>query len=206
MLHWLSNLGRLKESPRPDREGYDALDEVLIGILRPEEPGEVALQRSPEIVPYQPTPARHVFDLLERIALTQDDVLIDIGSGLGHVPILTAIWTGACSVGIELEPAYVACAQRSAESLGLANVSFIQQDARAADFSSGTVFYLYTPFTGAMLRGALDLLREQAERRAIRVCTYGPCTRLIATENWLEGAGEARPDRVAVFRSCLVDP
>ena len=42
------------------------------------------------------------------------------------------------------------------ERLKLERVTFIQQDARAADFSGGTVFYLYTPFTGSILRSVLD--------------------------------------------------
>lgn len=87
--------------------------------------------------------SRHIFDLLDRTALTDEDVLVDIGSGLGHVSMLTSIWTRAHSVGIEVEPAYVDCAHRTAESLNLRRVNFIQQDARAADFAAAP-YSIYT--------------------------------------------------------------
>jgi hypothetical protein len=150
---------------------------------------------------YQPTPARHVFDVIGRTALTERDVLVDLGSGLGHVPLLASICTNARCIGIELEPAYVDCARRCACALDLSNASFFRQDAREADFSSGTVFYLYTPFTGAILRTVLDSLRREAAAREIRVCTYGPCTRTIAEEPWLKVVGSLQAGRAALFRS-----
>jgi hypothetical protein len=202
LLRWLPCLGDVSASLRLDnREGYDWLDEVIGGVFHFEEPGAASIEPTAEMVAYQPTPTRHIFDLLGRTALSETDVLVDIGSGLGHVPILTSIWTGARAFGIEVDPAYVACARRAAESLNLSRVTFVQQDARAADFSGGTVFYLYTPFKGAMLRTTLDLLRHEAGNRPIRVCTFGPCTTVIAAEDWLDAIGEARPDPISVFRS-----
>lgn len=180
-------------------EGYDYFDELVAGVLQFDQPLSETAVRTPEMVAYQPTPARHVFDLIERIQLDGRDVLVDIGSGLGHVAMLASICSDASSLGIEMEGAYVDCAQRSAQSLQLPRVNFIRQDARAADYSSGTVFYLYTPFTGTILRTVLDLLREQAARRDIRLCTYGPCTLAIAREPWLEVIDPAGAGRAAIF-------
>jgi hypothetical protein len=182
-------------------EGYDYLDELVGGVLQFEPLDDAVAELATEMVFYQPTPARHVFDLIERVALDRRDVLIDLGSGLGHVPLLAAICTEARCVGIELEAVYVDGARRSAEALNLANATFIRQDARAADLSAGTVFYLYTPFTGTILRAVLDALRREAARRAIRVCSYGPCTAIIAGEAWLECADPPATDRVAIFHS-----
>jgi hypothetical protein len=198
LLGWLPGLC----SPLAQRhEGYDYLDDVITGVLQFEEPDNTMVRPTEEMVFYQPTPARHIFDLLDRTALTQEDVLVDIGSGLGHVPILTAICTNACSVGVEVEPSYVACAKHAVESLNLKKIRFVEQDVRAANFEVGTVFYLYTPFTGTLLRTTLDSLREEAQTRAIRICTFGPCTSVIAAESWLEGVGETGPDRISIFRS-----
>jgi hypothetical protein len=182
-------------------EGYDYLDELIIGVLQFEEPGAGVVPLGAEMVAYQPTPARHIFDLIGRMALTELDVLIDIGSGLGHVALLAAICTSARSVGIELEPAYIDCARRSAQGLHLNNVTFLQQDARTADLSAGTVFYLYTPFKGTILRAVLDWLRREAASRPIRICTFGPCTATVAEEQWLEAKGALYTDRIAVFCS-----
>jgi hypothetical protein len=182
-------------------EGYDYLDELVSGVLQFEEPSANIAQLQAEMVFYQPTPARHIFDLINRAALTERDVLIDLGSGMGHVPLLAAICTGARSIGIELEAAYVDCARQSAQALNLNNVVFIQQDARTPDLSSGTVFYLYTPFIGTILRTVLDSLRREATSRPIRICTFGPCTATIAEEPWLEAVDTLEPHRLAIFRS-----
>jgi 16S rRNA G966 N2-methylase RsmD len=181
--------------------GYDYLDELVSGVLQFEEPSAEVLRLESEMVPYQPTPARHIFDLIARTALTERDCLIDLGSGLGHVALTASICTKANCTGIELEPSYVDCARKAARSLNLENVSFIQGDARAANLSDGTVFYLYTPFSGAILRDMLNLLRQEAVTREIRICTFGPCTQVVAEEQWLSAIGPLETDEIAIFRS-----
>ena len=181
-------------------DAYDWRDELVAGALPFGEPGEVAVL-APEMVFYQPTPARHVFDLLRRLALGADDVLVDLGSGLGHVPLLTAICSPARGLGIEIEPAYVAGARACARALRLANAQFVQGDAREADFGIGSVFYLYTPFTGTVLRSVLDALRREAAGRAFCVCSFGPCTAVLAAEAWLVAEDAPTPGRVAIFRT-----
>jgi len=181
-------------------ESYDDLDDLISGVFQFDEPnGDGLAQLEKEMVFYQPTPARHIFDLLARAALTERDLLIDLGSGLGHVPLLVSVFTGARSIGIEREAVYVNCARKSAEALHLKNVSILQQDARAADLSRGTVFYLYTPFTGSILRSVLDSIRAQAAHRKIKVCTFGPCTAAVAQEPWLHAAGVPEPARIHYF-------
>jgi predicted RNA methylase len=182
-------------------DSYDCLDELVSGVLQFDRPDEAIAELPTEMVFYQPTPARHVFDLLQRAALTESDVLIDLGSGLGHVPLLAAICTPARGVGIESEKAYVACARRTADKLKLGRATFARQDARTADLSRGTLFYLYTPFTGSVMRAVLDALRQQATLRTIRVATYGPCTSTIAEECWLEVQEPMDAERVCLFHS-----
>jgi predicted RNA methylase len=184
-----------------DGDRYDHLDALVSGILQFAEPDAEIAEIEAEMVFYQPTPARHIFDLFARTALTKHDVLVDLGSGLGHVPLLAAICTPARSIGVEREAAYVECARSTVLALNLARATFVRQDARDADLSTGTVFYLYTPFSGAILRHVLDALRRQAVARSIRVCTYGPCTSVVAAEEWLEAIGDVDNGRIAIFRS-----
>ena len=47
----------------------------------------------------------------------------------------------------------------------------------------------------------MDLLQAEAARRAIRICTLGPCTAAIARERWLRAVGPCEMHRPAVFRS-----
>ncbi len=187
------------EAPQPGL-GYDHLDELIPGVLGLKEPVSEAVL-APEMVFYQPTPARHILEMIRASELGEDDVLIDLGSGLGHVPMLASILTGARAIGIEVDAAYVHYARECAASLELERVTFVEADAREADLSAGTVFHLYTPFTGGMMRAVLDRLRNEGERRAIRVCTLGPCAGVVAAETWLEAATLVDGDRVSCFRS-----
>ncbi|MBD8879580.1 hypothetical protein IHE49_03690 [Rhodanobacter sp. 7MK24] len=181
-------------------DAYDWLDEWVAGVLPHGTPAE-AEALPPEMVFYQPTPARHVFDLLDRLQLGEHDTLVDLGAGLGHVPLLAAICSDARGLGIEIEHAYVESTRRCARDLHLANAHFVRGDAREADFGIGSVFYLYTPFTGTILREVLDALRCEAARRTFRVCSFGPCTAVLAAESWLAADDEPRSDRVAIFRA-----
>lgn len=189
------------EELRIDGERYDHLDALLAGVLQLEAPASDVAEPHEEMVFYQPTPARHIFELIRRAGISERDVLIDLGSGLGRVPLLAAICTGARCIGIEWEAAYVDCARRCANELNLPGVTFIQQDAREAYLSTGTVFYLYTPFKGAMLSEMLAVLKWETSAREIRVCTLGPCTEIVAREPWLERLDASSADTLAVFRS-----
>jgi hypothetical protein len=199
---WLHPSAEKEQVVTPaDGIGYDYLDELISGVFQFEEPIVGHARREPEMVPYQPTPARHIFRLIELTALTASDVLIDLGSGLGHVPLLVSICTQARAIGIEVEANYVQRAQQCTQALNLKNVTFLHQDAREADLSSGTVFYLYTPFTDSILRSVLDRLRREATTRRIQICTYGPCTPVVAKEPWLGGVEAPDPNQIALFTS-----
>jgi hypothetical protein len=192
---------RSKSDSPAHGNSYDYLDELISGVLQFDEPAEEPVHIGPEMVFYQPTPARHIFALTAVGAISESDVLVDLGSGLGHVPLLVSVCTSARGIGIEVEPGYVACARRCAEGLNLSRVSFLEADARDADFSNGTVFYLYTPFSGSILRAVMNSLRKQAAVRAIKICTFGPCTPAIAEEPWLEAMTTPETDRITVFLS-----
>jgi hypothetical protein len=180
---------------------YDYLDELMSGVLQFAEPTEEPVHTGPEIVFYQPTPARHIFALIAAGAISASDVLVDLGSGLGHVAMLVSICTGARSIGVELEPGYVACARQCAQRLNLNRVSFLEEDARYADLSRGTVFYLYTPFTGSILRIVMNSLQKQAAVRPIKICTFGPCASTICQEPWLAPTMSPETDQITVFLS-----
>jgi hypothetical protein len=181
--------------------GFDWRDELVSGILQFREPSESDLQRSWEMVPYQPTPVRHILDLLGTGTLSDDDLFVDLGSGLGHLPLLVSMLAGVRSLGIEVEAAYVARAQECAASLNLSGVQFMQGDAREADLSLCTVFYLYSPFTGSILTDVLRMLQMESTRKPITVCSLGPCTRKVAKERWLTASAPPDTERIAVFHS-----
>lgn len=183
--------------------GYDTLDAFVNGLLGITTLPVTATPREPEMVPYQKTPARIVLRLLDLAGLSERDVFFDIGAGLGHAPILVHLLCGARALGVEVEPAYCAAAAACTAGLGLSAVTFIQTDARVADYAGGTVFFLYTPFTGTMLQAVLERLRDEADKREIQLVAFGPCVPMVAQQPWLirehthtDAAGE-----LAVFRS-----
>jgi hypothetical protein len=175
---------------------YDYLDDLISGVLQFQPPTEPLRPLHSESVFYQPTPARHIFHLISSAAITKADTLIDLGSGLGHVPLLASICTGASSIGIELDPAWIASAAKCANALNLRNVNFLAQDARQADL------YLYTPFTGSTLQSVLNLLRTQASLSPIRIGTFGPCTLVLCEEIWLKPLTPPVADQISLFVSC----
>lgn len=186
-----------------DEDSYDALDLLVGGLLGDAAGPEPRAAREPEMVAYQPTPARMILSLIAQAKLRPDDVFFDVGSGLGQVVILVALLSGARARGIEFDPAYCEYAAQSARRLNLRGVEFIHADAREASLVEGTVFFMYTPFRGALLQQVLERLRAEARKRPIRVCTYGPCTAEVAGASWLRPAEpDALGERaVAVFYS-----
>jgi SAM-dependent methyltransferase len=168
--------------------GYDNLD-IFINRLFPfQHMPEQTVALEPGMVFYQKTPVRIVFELAERSHFTSRDVFVDLGSGLGQVAILISLITGIAARGIEMEPAFCQYARGCAAWLNLSNVEFVNADARKADYTEGTVFYMYTSFVGEMLGEVLEILRKESLLRKIRIITYGPCTARVALQSWLDFA------------------
>lgn len=182
---------------------YDALDALLAGVLDIEEPGIDDPSLPPEMVFYQPTPARHIVDGIRRASILAGDVVLDLGSGLGHVPMLVHVLTGARTRGVEREPAYVDSARRAASALALGEVTFVAGDARDAELAGVDVFYLFTPFLGSVLREMLATIEAEATSRPLRVVVLGPCARTFARMPWLrsDDPDPSATDRIVVFRS-----
>ena len=183
--------------------GYDNLDLFINGLLRIQAIPVETQACEPEMVYYQKTPARIILELVEQAQLTREDHFYDLGSGLGHVPMLVNLLSGALANGVEFEPAYCEFARACAAELHLSRVEFINADARTADYSAGSVFFMYTPFTGSMLQTVLDRLRAAAQARTIRLFTYGPCTPHVARQAWLTCVDDhgGHLYKLGVFRS-----
>lgn len=202
ILRWLDDLNPEAQNALPHPGlGFDARDDFMASLFQHSDPGDVSSLGSREMIAYQPTPVRHVLRLLKTVTLSADDVFVDLGSGMGHVPLMMSMLGGIRSHGIEIEPAYVANAQRCSRALQLRDASFIASDVRDADFSKGTIFYLYSPFTGSILKQVLGRLREQSLTRPIKVCSLGPCTCTLAKEGWLKVSGPLDPNSITLFES-----
>jgi SAM-dependent methyltransferase len=95
-------------------------------------------------VRYEPTPMPVVRALLELAEVGPQDVVYDLGSGDGRIPITAANEFGARGVGIEIDPALVTRAQAKAREAGVEDkVEFRLGDMYAADVRSATVVTLF---------------------------------------------------------------
>jgi len=91
-----------------------------------------------------PTPERMIRRMLQMADTTKHDVVIDLGSGDGRIPIYAAKHFGALGIGVELEENLVRVSREAAQREGVANrTKFIQQDLFDADISAATVLALY---------------------------------------------------------------
>lgn len=181
--------------------GYDELDDFVAGVFLPPPVPEASKPLEPDMVFYQPTPARVILEMIQRIGADENRCFIDIGSGLGLVPMLVHLLTGARTIGLEVDPAYHHYAGSRARALGIASgVEFRMIDAREADYGYADVIFLYTPFLSAMLDDVLAKLRDSC-RPDVRIFSYGPCTPILASRNWIRPVGDAMgPEVLVEFR------
>jgi len=102
-----------------------------------------APKRSPD-VPYVPTPQPVVEAMLKLGEVKQGDVLFDLGSGDGRIPITAAKLYGVRGTGIDINPERIADAERNAKEQGVTDkVRFLNQDLFEADIKDATVVTLY---------------------------------------------------------------
>ena len=95
-------------------------------------------------VRYEPTPMHVVRAMLELADVGPQDVVYDLGSGDGRIPITAAREFGARGMGIEIDPALVTLAQANARQAGVGDkVEFKLGDMYAADVRPATVVTLF---------------------------------------------------------------
>ena len=99
--------------------------------------------RTPDVI-FVPTPQEVVDAMLEVAKVTKNDVVYDLGSGDGRIPVTAAKKYGARGVGIDIDPQRVKEANANAESAGVTDkVKFLNQDLFTSDISDATVVTLY---------------------------------------------------------------
>lgn len=136
--------------------------------------------RDSQKAPYVPTPMSYVDRMLALAEPGPGDVLYDLGSGDGRIPIRAAQKYGlAKGIGLDIDPDLVALANGNAARTGVADrVTFMRADVFEADFSDATVVTLYLlPAMNVRLRPRLLALR--------------PGTRIVAHRF---GLGDWQPD------------
>jgi SAM-dependent methyltransferase len=95
-------------------------------------------------VVWVPTPDALVTRMLAAAKVKKDDLVYDLGSGDGKIPIAAAKRFGARAVGIEYNPEMAELARRNAERARVdSKVRIITGDIFVEDFSKATVITMY---------------------------------------------------------------
>jgi SAM-dependent methyltransferase len=102
------------------------------------------LAARPPDVPFVVTPPEVVTAMLDLAAVGPTDVLYDLGSGDGRIPIAAAQRFGIRAVGIDIDPLRIREARERARAGGVEYlVSFHEGDMFEADLRAATVVTLY---------------------------------------------------------------
>lgn len=124
--------------------------------------------REPDVI-YVPTPQPVVDAMLELAEVKKGDVLYDLGSGDGRIPITAAQKYGVRGTGIDINPVRIAEANANAEEAGVTDmVTFKQEDLFETDFKDADVVTLYL----------LDSLNEKLRPRLL--AELEPGTRIVS--------------------------
>jgi SAM-dependent methyltransferase len=150
-------------------------------------------------VPYLPCAVDVLLRLVDNVPFHSTDVFVDIGAGVGRAAALVHLLAGVSCVGIEVQSKHIDAARGLALRLGLSRVTFVSGDALQLpeQFSAGSVFFLYCPFSGERLVKMLGHFESIARERLIYICAVDlplpPCA-------WLERM-ELEDRDLAVYRS-----
>ena len=130
---------------------------------------QAAAARAPD-VPYDPTPAKVVTQMLQLAQVRKSDVVYDLGCGDGRIVIAAAKDKGARGVCVDIDPERIREARANAAAAGVADgIRFLEQDLFATDIGEATVVVLFLwPDVNLKLRPKL----WQELRRGTRVLSY----------------------------------
>lgn len=140
-------------------------------------PGERELRNAPFIT----SPDRVVDEMVKLAALTEDDLVYDLGCGDGRIVVTAAMQSGCRGVGYDIDPKLVEQATQNAKEHGVGDrVDIVEQDVFSVDLSRADVCMMY------LLPWMMNKLVPQFEEMK-------PGSRIVVHEFWIE---QVVPDRI----------
>jgi tRNA G37 N-methylase Trm5 len=151
----------------------------LLALIFGAEPAQQP-RREPDVF-YVPTPDEVVEAMLDLAQVKSTDIVYDLGSGDGTIPITAAKKYGARGVGIEINPVLVKEANDNARQAGVTHlVKFIEADLFESDIREATVVTLFL----------LESLNARLQPKL--VTELRPGSRIVSHEF---GMGNWRPEK-----------
>lgn len=141
---------------------------------------DAVVGQEPKVL-YFPTPQVAVDKMLEMAEIKSGDVLIDLGSGDGRIPITAAKAYGIRAYGVDIDLELIEKSNENAKREGVSDrVSFKQQDLFETDLGDATVITMF------LLTSINDKLRPRLQQ-------LKPGTRVLS---YSFGMSDWKPDRV----------
>lgn len=180
------------------------------------------LEHAVDAYPYEPIHYPLAMRFLRMLNVGADDVVYDLGCGLGRFVCLAARTGARRSVGVEISDVFANGARRNALSLRGrgpgCDVEIILDDAASVEYDDGTVFLLFNPFGEQTMRAVLHKIERSLihNPRNIRIGYGNPMHEELLEEcTWLERYDEYRsmwyerpssfwrlsPDAIAAWKS-----
>lgn len=162
-------------------QAQDEASPSAVEVQQRSTPSAQPAERTPDVV-YVPTPPEVVDRMLTIAKVGKNDVLYDLGSGDGRIPIAAVQKYGVKkAIGIDIDPQRIKEANENAQKAGLTGkVQFLQQDLFKTDFSDATVVTLY-------------LLPELNVKLRPQILKLKPGTRIVSHAFDM---GEWKPEKV----------
>jgi hypothetical protein len=131
--------------------------------------------------PYLPSTQVAVEEMLRLAGVRDSDLVVDLGSGDGRIPITAATQFGARGFGVDIDAKLVDEANENARKAGVADrVRFVQRDVFETDIREASVVTLY------LLSGLVNRLKPKLMKE------LAPGTRIVAHDF---GFKDWTPDR-----------
>lgn len=120
---------------------------------------------NPECSPYEPTDYLTFQQFMKLTPPKDGDTLLDLGSGMGWVVIMAALYPFQKVIGVEISPQFNVIAEKNLngvrEKLRCKDVQLVTSN--AADYSIAsdvTHIYLFNPFSGEILKKVFQNIRQ----------------------------------------------
>ena len=154
---------------------------LAVGAVDAAQPPSALIGAGEIPTPYLPSTPVAVEEMLRLADVRASDVVVDLGSGDGRIPITAATAFGARGFGVDIDAKLVEEANENARKAGVEKqVHFFQRDVFEADIREATVVTLY------LLSGLVNRLKPKLMKE------LRPGTRIVAHDF---GFKDWTPDR-----------
>jgi SAM-dependent methyltransferase len=115
---------------------------------------------------YSNSGSLHLVQVLNSLKITEQDAIVDFGSGKGGALITFSRYPFAKITGVELSPDLVAIAEENLRRLKIRNIRMVVGD--AADFTDleeYNYFYFFNPFPGNIMRTVVKNIESSLKKK-----------------------------------------